>query len=244
MAESGAPERRRGGREARRALRAAPMADAEKPVRPGLESGRFKPLSEADVVRDPPRRRSTCWRMSAWPTRSRSGVECLTRAGATLNDNGRLLFPRALVEDTLAKAARHFVLHGQDPRHDLEPWGKRSLFRHGGRRRPHGRSAHRATANRRSRTSTTSRASSTCWSTSTSSSAPSCRATSPTRSRWTSTPATPPCSGTTKHVGSSWVTAGARRSLARDAAPDRRWRETSGASVRSSASRTASSCRR
>ena len=52
----------------------------------------------------------------------------LTRAGCTLSERGRLLFPAALVEDTLAKAARHFVLHGQDPRHDLEPWGKRSYF--------------------------------------------------------------------------------------------------------------------
>jgi trimethylamine:corrinoid methyltransferase-like protein len=38
-----------------------------------------------------------------------------------------LLFPRALVEDTIAKAARHFVLHGQHPRNDLEPWGRRYI---------------------------------------------------------------------------------------------------------------------
>jgi trimethylamine--corrinoid protein Co-methyltransferase len=57
-----------------------------------------------------------------------SGVEILTDAGCTTSEHGRLLFPRALVEDMLAKAARHFVLHGQDPRHDMEPWGKRSYF--------------------------------------------------------------------------------------------------------------------
>ncbi|HXM69779.1 MAG TPA: trimethylamine methyltransferase family protein, partial [Thermoanaerobaculia bacterium] len=57
-----------------------------------------------------------------------SGLEIMTRAGCTLSEHGRLLFPRALVEDTLAKAARHFVLHAQDPRHDLEPWGKRAYF--------------------------------------------------------------------------------------------------------------------
>jgi trimethylamine--corrinoid protein Co-methyltransferase len=57
-----------------------------------------------------------------------SGVEILTRAGCTVSERGRLLFPRALVEDTLAKCARHFVLHGQNPRHDMEPWGKKVYF--------------------------------------------------------------------------------------------------------------------
>ena len=31
-------------------------------------------------------------------------------AGAKLTDTGRLIFPRALIEDTIANAARHFVL--------------------------------------------------------------------------------------------------------------------------------------
>ena len=40
---------RRGGREARRQLRAAPLEAALRPVRPGLEGGRYKPLSEAEI---------------------------------------------------------------------------------------------------------------------------------------------------------------------------------------------------
>jgi trimethylamine--corrinoid protein Co-methyltransferase len=52
----------------------------------------------------------------------------MTAAGAILNDKGRLTFPRALIEDTIANTARRFVLHGQDPRHDMEPWGKRVYF--------------------------------------------------------------------------------------------------------------------
>ena len=28
----------------------------------------------------------------------------------------------------MARAARHFVLHGQDPKHDMEPWGSRVYF--------------------------------------------------------------------------------------------------------------------
>ena len=52
-------------------------------------------------------------------------MELLTAAGAQLQANGRITFPRALVEDVIANAARRFVLHGQDPRHDIEPWGSK-----------------------------------------------------------------------------------------------------------------------
>jgi trimethylamine--corrinoid protein Co-methyltransferase len=127
MSVTGAPERRRGGREARRALRAAPMPEAEKPVRPGLESGRFKPLSDADVVkihRAALEVLETVGLADAIPT----CIEACTSVGAKLTDKGRLVFPRALVEDTIAKAARHFVLPGQDPRHDMEPWGTKTYF--------------------------------------------------------------------------------------------------------------------
>ena len=48
-----------------------------------------------------------------------SGVEILTRAGAILGDDGRIRIPRALVEDSLALAARDITLHGRDPKHDL-----------------------------------------------------------------------------------------------------------------------------
>ena len=54
-----------------------------------------------------------------------SCIEVCTAAGAILNDEGRLLFPRAMVEDTIAKACRNLVLHGQDPKHDMEIGGKR-----------------------------------------------------------------------------------------------------------------------
>ena len=42
--------RRSGGREARRALRAAPLAEDVKPVRAGLSGGQFRPLDDAAVV--------------------------------------------------------------------------------------------------------------------------------------------------------------------------------------------------
>ena len=43
--------RRSGGREARRAMRAAPLADDIRPVRAGLEGGRYKPLTENELER-------------------------------------------------------------------------------------------------------------------------------------------------------------------------------------------------
>ena len=118
---------RRSGRDARRALRSGPLPDNLRPVWPGMSSGNFRPLSDTDVLaihRTALRLLSEIGLADAPP----SGVEVLTRAGCTLSDRNRLLFPQALVEDTLAKAGRHFVLHAQDPRHDLEPWGKRTYF--------------------------------------------------------------------------------------------------------------------
>ena len=92
-----------------------------------MESGRYQPLTPSDIEQI----HRTALRLLAevgLADAPESGVEILTRAGAILNDRGRLLFPASLVEDTLAKAARRFVLHAQDPRHDLEPWGKRTYF--------------------------------------------------------------------------------------------------------------------
>src|SRR5690606_21099200 len=48
-----------------------------------------------------------------------SCVEVLSRAGALYGQDERIRFPRALVADTIARAGRHFTLHGQDPRHDM-----------------------------------------------------------------------------------------------------------------------------
>src|SRR5262245_46237240 len=120
-AETGA---RRGGREARRAMRAAPLPQNERPVRPGMEGGRYKPLADADVSKIH-QTALTILAQIGLADAIPSGIEAMTAAGAKLTDQGRLIFPRALVEDTLAKAGRHFTLHAQDPQHDMEPWGKR-----------------------------------------------------------------------------------------------------------------------
>jgi trimethylamine--corrinoid protein Co-methyltransferase len=126
MADTETPIRR-SSREQRRAARAAPLPDNLRPVQPGMIGGNYRPLTDSAVQQI----HQTAMRLLAevgLADAPPSGVEILTRAGCTVSEHGRLLFPRALIEDTLAKAARQFVLHGQNPRHDLEPWGKKVYF--------------------------------------------------------------------------------------------------------------------
>ena len=119
--------RRSGGREARRSERAAPLADELRPVRPGLYGGTFKPLSDASVkaIEDTMYQILDEIGLSQAPE---SGVKYMTDAGAIAGDDGRIRFPRALVEDTLAKAARHITIHGQDEKHDMLLSGSRVHF--------------------------------------------------------------------------------------------------------------------
>ncbi len=123
-----APSRKRaGGRAARKALRAMKPPLSEAPVRPGLTGGRYLPLTDDEVLRIH-RAALDVLEQIGLSEAIPSCVELVTGAGGRLTDEGRLLFPRAMVEDALVKAARRFVLHGQDPRHDLEPWDKKVHF--------------------------------------------------------------------------------------------------------------------
>jgi trimethylamine--corrinoid protein Co-methyltransferase len=119
--------RRRGGREARRAMRARPVPREEAAVRPGMEGGRYKPLSDADMQRIHESALTvleTVGLANAIP----SCVAALTAKGCFINAKDRLCFPRALIEDTLAICAREFTLFGRDPKHDMQPWGNKVYF--------------------------------------------------------------------------------------------------------------------
>ena len=110
--------RRSGGRDARRSARATALPDTMRPVRPGLSGGQYRPLSDADVLRIHQTALDALEQIGLADAPP-SGVEILTGAGAILGDDGRIRFPRALVEDMLAKAARDITLFGRDPRHDM-----------------------------------------------------------------------------------------------------------------------------
>lgn len=115
--------RRQGGRAARQALRAAPLAEDLRPVRAGLRGGTYGPLSRADQQAIH-RAALTALEEIGLADAPQSGIDILTGAGAILGDDGRIRFPSALVEDMLAKAARGITLHGRDPRHDMRLTGQ------------------------------------------------------------------------------------------------------------------------
>lgn len=115
---------RTGGRAARRAARAAPLADHLRPIRAGMEGGTYKPLSDTDMQRIHTAALDALEQIGLADAPP-SGVAYLTGAGAILGDDGRIRFPRALVEETVARANRTVTLHGRDPAHDLELSGNR-----------------------------------------------------------------------------------------------------------------------
>jgi trimethylamine---corrinoid protein Co-methyltransferase len=119
------PKRRRtGGRKARQNLRASPLAEDKRPVRSGLSGGHFRPLDDAGMARIYQGALQLLEEVGLADAPP-SGVKIMTEAGALLGDDGRLRFPRSLVEDMLAIAGRNFTLHGQKPVHDLEPGASR-----------------------------------------------------------------------------------------------------------------------
>lgn len=119
--------RRAGGRDARKALRAAPLADDVNPIRSGLEGGTFKPLDDTSIQKIHQAVLKILAEIGLADAPA-SGIEVMTAAGATLGDDGRLRFSASLVEDTLAKANRNVTLHGQSEKHDIHPGGNRVHF--------------------------------------------------------------------------------------------------------------------
>ena len=122
-----ATRRRSGGRAAKIAERAAPLAEDTRPVRPGMAGGWYKPLSD-DGVKRIHEAALDALETIGLADAPQSGVEILTGAGAILGDDGRIRFPRALVEDMVAGAARNFTLHGRDPAHDMQLGDKKVYF--------------------------------------------------------------------------------------------------------------------
>ena len=58
--------------------------------------------------------------------------EVALEQGCTFTDQGRLCFPRSLVEDVIARAGRDFVMYGRDPKHDIEMTDKKVHLYGGG----------------------------------------------------------------------------------------------------------------
>ena len=119
--------RRSGGRAARVSLRSAPLTDDKKPLRAGMSGGQYNPLTEANVLRIHEAALQALEEIGLADAPP-SGVAILTGAGAIQGADGRIRFPRALVEDMLTKAARGITLFGRDQKHDLHLSGTRVHF--------------------------------------------------------------------------------------------------------------------
>ena len=118
----GRSARTRGARVAeRRAIRRSAA------VRPGLAGGSYQPLAPVDVKRIAD---------TALEVLARIGFSAVTdeireyalAGGAHFNANGRLCFPRSMVEDLLANAAHEVVYHGRDAARTVRSGGNRVFF--------------------------------------------------------------------------------------------------------------------
>ncbi|MFT7191172.1 MAG: trimethylamine--corrinoid protein Co-methyltransferase, partial [Dinoroseobacter sp.] len=114
--------RRSGGRAARRAIRAAPVVDALRSIRPGMSGGSLKVLSpeQIDQIHEAAIEALETIGLVDAPE---SGIAYMTGVGAILGEDGRIRFPRAVVEEALEKSCKDLTLHGRDPRYDLHLLG-------------------------------------------------------------------------------------------------------------------------
>ena len=120
-------KQRSGGRDARRNLRAQPLAEDVKPVRSGMSGGTFKPLSDEDIEQVHNAILDVLENIGlsqATPT----CVEACERAGAKMGEDGRLRFPKSLVLKTIKDANRDFTIHARNSKHDIHPQGTKVHF--------------------------------------------------------------------------------------------------------------------
>ena len=105
-------------------MRRGRKARLEKPpeqsaVAPGHTGGQYKPLTDSDIQNV---------HRTILDVLENIGMadpipivkEHALAQGCTLDDNGRLLFPRALVEDMIANTAQELMFYGQNEKYDLD----------------------------------------------------------------------------------------------------------------------------
>lgn len=120
--------RRTGARETRRARR---NKRAPGLVDTSLRGGRYKPLSDRDIERV---------HQTALDILEKVGMgnpppilcERALARGCWLDDDGRLCFPKALVEDVIAATPKEFVVHGFNDDFDMQSVAGRVHFGPGG----------------------------------------------------------------------------------------------------------------
>ena len=124
--------RRRSKVSARQAMHAKRAKAPEiNPCPPGPSSGFFKPLTDNNIQQI----YQTSLRILSDIGMGDVPAALMQQAldkGAFQNDKGRLCYPGAMIEDTIAGACKGFVLHGRDTKHDIEIGGDKVYFGTGG----------------------------------------------------------------------------------------------------------------
>ncbi len=121
---------RAGGRQARR-LRRLEAKQPSKMLKGTVLGNLYHPLSDRDVRRIHGAALDLLERVGMAAPTSRVREAACSR-GCFLDDNGRLRFPRGLVEDCLARAAKKFTVYGRDPAFDFQAANGRVNFCTGG----------------------------------------------------------------------------------------------------------------
>jgi trimethylamine--corrinoid protein Co-methyltransferase len=120
--------RRTNSREAKIAMRKAALADDLKPVHAGLEGGQYRPLTDTDITAI----NDTVFKILeevGFADATPHCIEACVAIGAIYSEEDeRLRFPKAVVEDAMDKCCRNLTLHGQDPKHDLNLSGQKVHF--------------------------------------------------------------------------------------------------------------------
>ncbi len=95
-----------------------------KSIRAGFVGGQYKPFTDREMERIHHTVLDVMENLG-FAQAIPSMVELVTKAGGWMDDNGRLHYPRGLVEEVIDKAPKHFIMPGWDSKHDLEIGGKR-----------------------------------------------------------------------------------------------------------------------
>ncbi len=112
--------RRSGGRSARIAQREMP-SDNNNTMRTGYTGGHYQALSEADVLRIHEGALHTLETVGMGIIGDMpDGATAIVEQGARLSDAGRILIPRAMVEDALGSTCRKWTLHALDGERNLD----------------------------------------------------------------------------------------------------------------------------
>ena len=130
--ESRPRRRSREGRRSRRREQRSNGSPPQKAVSPGLEGGRYRPLSDDDVKRIHEASLDVLERVGI-EVQASECREIFRRAGARIDDDAdRVYIPRSMVEDALATARNEVRLYGRSSGHDLILGGRRVYMGTGG----------------------------------------------------------------------------------------------------------------